>query len=74
LDKAERWLDKKLQFRFADPSLFARALTHRSAKGRNNERLEYLGDAILDFATFRHRERQYHHRQGRQRRQGGWRS
>lgn len=49
MDKAERWLDKKLQFRFADPGLFARALTHRSAKGRNNERLEYLGDAILDF-------------------------
>jgi ribonuclease-3 len=49
LDKAERWLDKKLQFRFDDQALLARALTHRSAKGRNNERLEYLGDAILDF-------------------------
>ena len=49
MDKAERWLDKKLQFRFDDQALLARALTHRSAKGRNNERLEYLGDAILDF-------------------------
>lgn len=49
MDKAERWLDKTLQFRFADEGLLARALTHRSAKGRNNERLEYLGDAILDF-------------------------
>ena len=29
--------------------MLARALTHRSAKGRNNERLEYLGDAVLDF-------------------------
>ncbi len=51
MDKAERWLDKTLQFRFNDPSLFARALTHRSAKGRNNERLEYLGDAVLDFVV-----------------------
>ena len=49
MDKAERWLDKTLQYRFADQGLFARALTHRSAKGRNNERLEFLGDAILDF-------------------------
>jgi ribonuclease-3 len=49
LDKAERWLDKTLQYRFDDEGLFARALTHRSAKGRNNERLEFLGDAILDF-------------------------
>lgn len=49
MDKAERWLDKTLHFRFADQGLLERALTHRSAKGRNNERLEYLGDAILDF-------------------------
>ena len=49
MDKAERWLDKTLQFRFDDQALLARALTHRSAKGRNNERLEYLGDAVLDF-------------------------
>ena len=49
MDKAERWLEKTLQYRFNDQGLFARALTHRSAKGRNNERLEFLGDAILDF-------------------------
>lgn len=49
MDKADRWLEKTLHFRFDDPGLFARALTHRSAKGRNNERLEYLGDAVLDF-------------------------
>ena len=49
MDKAERWLEKTLQLRFDDQGLFVRALTHRSAKGRNNERLEYLGDAVLDF-------------------------
>ena len=49
MDKAERWLEKSLRYEFDDPGLLTRALTHRSARGRNNERLEYLGDAILDF-------------------------
>lgn len=49
MDKAERWLEKTLQYRFQDADLFTRALTHRSAPGRNNERLEFLGDAVLDF-------------------------
>src|SRR5690554_1586754 len=38
-----------LQITFNDSSLFQQALTHRSASARNNERLEYLGDAILSF-------------------------
>jgi ribonuclease-3 len=29
------------------PELFEQALTHRSASGNNNERLEFLGDALL---------------------------
>lgn len=49
MDKAESWLDKTLRYRFHDASLFSQALTHRSANGRNNERLEFLGDAVLDF-------------------------
>jgi ribonuclease-3 len=49
LDKAESWLEKTLHYRFSDPDLLTRALTHRSANGRNNERLEFLGDAVLDF-------------------------
>jgi ribonuclease-3 len=36
-----------LSHRFADPSLLDTALTHRSAGHRNNERLEFLGDAVL---------------------------
>jgi ribonuclease-3 len=49
LDKAETWLDKTLHYRFQDASLLIQALTHRSASGTNNERLEFLGDAVLDF-------------------------
>lgn len=35
--------------RFSDASLLQRALTHRSHAGANNERLEFLGDALLNF-------------------------
>jgi ribonuclease III len=35
------------QFRRED--LLARALTHRSAGSSNNERLEFLGDALIGF-------------------------
>ena len=49
MEKAESWLDKTLHYRFEDGGLFNQALTHRSAAGVNNERLEFLGDAVLDF-------------------------
>lgn len=49
LNKAEKWLKKSLQYQFGDASLFTQALTHRSVPGGNNERLEFLGDAVLDF-------------------------
>lgn len=42
-------LAKKLGLTFNQPSLFVQALTHRSAGSQNNERLEYLGDAVLGF-------------------------
>ena len=37
-----------LAHRFSDPVLLARALTHRSCGQNNNERLEFLGDAVLN--------------------------
>ena len=40
---------KKLGLAFNQPALFITALTHRSAGSNNNERLEFLGDAILGF-------------------------
>jgi ribonuclease-3 len=42
-------LSEKLQLTFIDPKLFVMALTHRSAGNSNNERLEFLGDAVLGF-------------------------
>lgn len=47
--KAETWLYKSLGYRFNDALLLQQALTHRSSPGENNERLEFLGDAVLDF-------------------------
>lgn len=39
----------KLQYRFSNPSLLTLALSHCSIGQANNERLEFLGDAILGF-------------------------
>lgn len=43
---------------FADPALLAQALTHRSAGSPHNERLEFLGDALVNQfiaeALYRH--------------------
>jgi ribonuclease-3 len=44
-----RWLRERLAYEPRDPVLFTAALTHRSASGRNNERLEFLGDAVLNL-------------------------
>jgi ribonuclease-3 len=44
-----RRLQKRLGYEFLDPGLLQRALSHRSLGAKNNERLEFLGDAILGF-------------------------
>jgi ribonuclease-3 len=38
-----------LEFQFKDTRLLTTALTHRSASTQNNERLEFLGDSVLNF-------------------------
>jgi len=42
-------LARTLGYEFREHGLLVRALTHRSASGENNERLEFLGDALLGF-------------------------
>ncbi len=44
-------LQKRLGFRFRDPALLQQALTHRSAGKTNNERLEFVGDAVLGMVV-----------------------
>jgi len=41
-------LQERLGYHFTDPDLLELALTHRSRGSRNNERLEFLGDSILN--------------------------
>jgi len=49
-----RWIREQLGYEPRDPQLFIAALTHRSAPGPNNERLEFLGDAVLNLVIARH--------------------
>lgn len=48
------WAERGLGYRFRDGQLLDLALTHRSASSTNNERLEFLGDAVLG-AVIAHR-------------------
>jgi ribonuclease III len=43
------WVRERLGYEPRDLALFRAALTHRSAAGANNERLEFLGDAVLNL-------------------------
>lgn len=44
-------LQARLQHNFQQPKLLARALTHRSFSAEHNERLEFLGDSVLNLAV-----------------------
>ena len=44
-------LQARLGYRFRQPELLRRALTHRSFGADHNERLEFLGDAVLSLAV-----------------------
>jgi ribonuclease III len=43
-------LQRRIGYRFTDARLLSRALTHRSFGADHNERLEFLGDAVLSLA------------------------
>jgi ribonuclease III len=44
-------LQERLGYTFKKPELLNQALTHRSHSKKNNERLEFLGDSILNFVV-----------------------
>ena len=48
---AGEWAVRWLGYRFRDPALLEAALTHRSASRTNYERLEFLGDSVLNFVV-----------------------
>jgi len=41
-------LQQRIKYRFSRPELLAQALTHRSHSAPHNERLEFLGDSVLN--------------------------
>lgn len=64
-------LEKNLGVRFKDINLLKQALTHRSYLNENpswplghNERLEFLGDAVLEIAVTEHLFRNYQNPEG----------
>lgn len=40
-----------IPYSFSDPDLLAQALSHRSVGRLNNERMEFLGDSVLNFVV-----------------------
>lgn len=52
-----RALQDRIGYGFRDEALLRRALTHKSASERHNERLEFLGDAVLGYVVAEHLHR-----------------
>mgnify|MGYP000861812962 CR=1 FL=1 len=55
-------LEQKLKYRFRNRELLELALTHKSYKGSdrgNNERLEFLGDAVLQIVVSEYLYKEY---------------
>ncbi len=58
IEEKLEFLEKNIGYQFSDPSILQHALTHSSYanemrldKSKNNERLEFLGDAVLELVT-----------------------
>jgi ribonuclease III len=51
LPAAHSNLQERLHYTFTKPALLVRALTHRSFTADHNERLEFLGDSVLNLAV-----------------------
>jgi len=58
-DRALAWVATTLEHQPANAALFRVALTHRSAGSDNNERLEFLGDAVLNLLVAEQLYRQF---------------
>ena len=47
------WVETAFGYTFVQPALCRAALTHRSAGADHNERLEFLGDSVLNCSVAR---------------------
>ena len=56
---ASEWVRRQLQYEPRDAALFEQALRHRSSARNHNERLEFLGDAVLNLIVARYLYGQY---------------
>jgi ribonuclease-3 len=54
MDWPVQWVRDRLGYEVRDVALFSAALTHRSAARPHNERLEFLGDAVLNLSIAEH--------------------
>jgi ribonuclease-3 len=54
MDWPVQWVRDRLDYEVRDVALFSAALTHRSAARPHNERLEFLGDAVLNLSIAEH--------------------
>jgi ribonuclease-3 len=52
-DDLSSWVERSFGYVFTTPALCEAAVTHRSAGADHNERLEFLGDSILNCAVAR---------------------
>jgi ribonuclease III len=52
-DQLLAWVERSFGYVFAQPALCYAAVTHRSAGSDHNERLEFLGDSILNCGVAR---------------------
>ncbi len=52
-DELLSWVERRFGHAFSQPTLCHAALTHRSAGNQHNERLEFLGDSILNCSVAR---------------------
>ena len=50
IDRNLSELERKIKYKFNTRSLLREALTHRSFSKNHNEKLEFLGDSILNFS------------------------
>jgi ribonuclease-3 len=52
-DELSGWIERSFGYVFVEPAMAVAALTHRSAGAAHNERLEFLGDSVLNCSVAR---------------------